>query len=173
MTNDQRYDVQTIVYHWAVAILVAGLWVVGQTADWFPRGPWRHGYWSIHFAVGLLLIVVLALRIGWRFTGGRKLPDANTGFMRIAAKSGHHLLYLLLVVACALGVANAFVRGVDVFGLFAFPKLIDASFKGPISELHEWSANILILIAVGHAAAALYHQFVVKDGVLMRMSMRA
>ena len=116
------------------------------------------------------MILVLAARLGWRFTGGRKLPDIDAGWIRILAKAAHHGLYLLLVIACALGLANAVTRGSHVFDNFSFPKLIDASLKGRISELHEWSANLLLFLALAHAGAALWHHFVARDGVLRRMA---
>ena len=38
-----------------------------------------------------------------------------------------------------------------------------------LKQIHEFGAN-LVFIAVGlHAAAALWHQFVLKDGLMQRM----
>ena len=39
--TSQTYDSATIRFHWTTAFLVVALWLVGQTADWFPRGPAR------------------------------------------------------------------------------------------------------------------------------------
>ncbi len=36
-----RYDLTTIWLHWATVALIIVLWVIGQTADWAPRGPFR------------------------------------------------------------------------------------------------------------------------------------
>ena len=35
------YDRRTIVYHWASAALVLGLWIAGQCIDFFPKGTPR------------------------------------------------------------------------------------------------------------------------------------
>ena len=35
----RRYDATTIALHWLTAGLVVLLWIIGQTADWAPRGP--------------------------------------------------------------------------------------------------------------------------------------
>jgi cytochrome b561 len=65
------------------------------------------------------------------------------------------------------------VQGEDFsfFGLFEIPQLI-ASNRGlehTIENLHNLTAWTMIYLAGGHAAMALFHRFVLKDGVLKRM----
>jgi cytochrome b561 len=38
-----------------------------------------------------------------------------------------------------------------------------------VGDLHELGANVLMVVILGHALMALYHQYVLKDGVLSRM----
>ena len=38
-----------------------------------------------------------------------------------------------------------------------------------LSEVHEWAAKLLMILALGHAAMAVFHQVVRKDGTLTRM----
>lgn len=38
-----------------------------------------------------------------------------------------------------------------------------------IGDIHSLSKPVFIVLILVHAAAALYHQFVVKDGTLRRM----
>jgi hypothetical protein len=55
-----HYDRATIVLHWLTAALVVVLWIIGQTADWTPRGPIQTAYWSIHVVLGFVLAIALA-----------------------------------------------------------------------------------------------------------------
>ena len=36
-----RYDSRTITLHWLTAVLVVGLWTLGETIDFFPKGAPR------------------------------------------------------------------------------------------------------------------------------------
>ena len=71
----------------------------------------------------------------------------------IAADWGHRLIYLLMI-AVPLGGVCTFFLGLDVGD---FPAL---------------GANVLMIVILGHALMALYHQYVLKDGLLGRI-MRA
>ncbi len=59
-----------------------------------------------------------------------------------------------------------------MFGLFELPKLIAtrAAGWGWTGDVHGLLANYVMLALVGlHVAAALYHYFIRRDGVLQRM----
>src|ERR1700693_5403637 len=98
VANGETYDRTTIGLHWTTAILVVLLWIIGQTADWIPNGPVNTDYWSVHVVLGFALAVVIAWRMIWRNSGGRRLPAADTGVLHVAAKATHRGLYLLLLV---------------------------------------------------------------------------
>ena len=165
----EKYDRGTIVYHWATAVLVFGLWIMGKTSDLLPKGPLRQGYWSTHYLLGLALILVFLARVYWRLTSGRRLPDARVGPAELAAKAMHHLLYLLIAAALALGVYAALVRGASLYGLVAFPEIGPSEMRRPSHQWHELAANLVVILAIGHAVAAMWHQFWLRDGLLQRM----
>ena len=165
------YDRRTIVYHWLSAALVITLWLLGQAIDWFPRGDARVYARSTHILLGVILAVTLFLRLRWRFTGGQKLPLAVEGIQGKAAVGVHHLLYLLVSAIVLIGLACVWIRGDNIFNLFKVP-VFDAENKElrhQAVELHGLLANGLLLLSMAHAAAALWHQFIRKDGVLTRM----
>ena len=170
MANTVTYDRTTISLHWITAALVVILWVIGQTADWFPHGWFNTGYWSIHVVLGFFLAAVIAWRIFWRSSGGRRLPAADAGTLNVLAKATHYGLYLLLLVVIVLGVTNAFVRGYNLFDLVSLPQIGDRAWRKPITHWHGLAANILLGLAALHAAAALFHHYVLRDRVLGRMA---
>ena len=170
-TPPTAYDRRTIVYHWLTALLVIGLWVVGQTIDDFAKGMPRITVRSLHISTGLLLAALLVFRIGWRRTGGTRLPAADPGLLGKVGVGAHHLLYALTATVLIMGIATTLLRGDNMFGLFHMPKidLGDPDLAEETVELHGTFANGLLILAGLHAAAALYHHFLRKDGVLRRM----
>ncbi len=171
MANEtlSHYDQTTIRLHWATAILVVTLWIIGQTASWLPRGALRLDYWSIHVVLGFVLALLLIGRLVWRSSGGRRLPPSEKGLLHFIAEATHVLLYLLLVIVVGLGVINAFVRGYSLFGWVSLPQIGERTLGRPLTGLHGLSSNILLGLALLHALAALGHHYVLRDGVLRRM----
>jgi cytochrome b561 len=166
-----RYDQRTIALHWAVAAMVVLMWCLGQSIDWFPRGVPRVSARSTHIVLGVALLFLVLFRLRWRLSGGRRLPSEAHSAAQSAAAAGHVLLYVLLLSGMILGLANVWVRGDSIFGLFALPKF-DPSNK-PLQErceaLHALAVNTLLGVAAVHAAVALFHHRVLRDGILRRM----
>jgi cytochrome b561 len=167
----ESYDSRSIMLHWLTALLVVGLWCVGQIIDWFPKGAPRVNVRSLHVCFGALLGLVIFYRIWWRSTAGRKLPPANQGAVQVLTKLVHWALYLLIVAAVGLGLFNAWVHGVSLFGLAKIPAFDPGNkeLHEQIDDLHALAANVLISVAALHAAAGLAHHFIWKDSVLRRM----
>lgn len=166
----ERYDGATITFHWITAALIATLWVIGQTRFYVPAA-WRHDYLSLHIALGMTLGVVLLGRILWRATAGRHLPAIEDRLMHLAATAAHAALYLLMLGAVALGLAKVMTGGNEVFHLFAFPALApgNRTLSHLIGGWHALAANAIMILAGVHAAAAIFHHAVLRDGVLRRM----
>ncbi|MBN9007549.1 MAG: cytochrome b/b6 domain-containing protein [Rhizobiales bacterium] len=169
--HKERYDRTTIWLHWATVCLIAVLWVIGQTADWAPRGPFRTGVWSVHVVLGFIIGFVLLTRVAWRAHFGRVLPPLDTGTVHAVAKATHYLLYSLLAAVVLLGLVDASYRGFNLFGMWSVPQFGtgDAATRRSINEWHELAANLTVLVALVHAAAALVHQYVWRDHLLERM----
>ncbi|MBO9098026.1 MULTISPECIES: cytochrome b [unclassified Rhizobium] len=169
-----RYDSWTIALHWFSALLVIALFASAITWDYLPRGtPLRKSLQSLHISMGILLSVIFIARVFWRSTGGRKLAALETGIQRILSKSVHHLLYLLLAAQIVLGYLFRWAQGEPFmfFGLFSIPNPI-----GENKELGHWYSSThyyvgwtIIILACGHAVAALAHHYLMRDGVLRRM----
>jgi cytochrome b561 len=164
----QVYDRTTIMLHWTTAMLVAIQFLIGRTTNLLPRGPLRVDIWSVHVLFGFALAGVVILGRLWRATYGRRLPPLNRGVLHLAAVATHRLLDLLLLVIVALGIANVFAHGFPLFNAWHFPKL-GGEFMRSINAWHGLIANIIIAVALLHAGAALFHRYVINDGVLRRM----
>jgi cytochrome b561 len=170
-TRALGYDSATIVLHWMTATLVGLLWLIGQTIDYAPSGPLRVDYRSLHILLGVTLVIVFTIRATWRLTRGRSLPGVGGPLMEWAARLVHWALYALVLTTLVLGLANAWVRGDTIFNLFAIPSFApgDKALRGLIGDWHALAANSTVILAGLHAAAALFHHYVLRDGVLRRM----
>jgi len=166
-----RYDGLTITFHWLTALLVVCLWLIGQLVDFVPRGPLRSDVWSTHVLLGFTLFALLVIRIIWRLTAGRHLPPTHPGFFGLVATLGHLVLYALLIAVVCLGLADAFVRGYHIFDLVTLPQIGDPALRRPINGWHELAANTIAAVALLHALVALFHQYVLKDRLLVRMGL--
>ena len=166
-----RYDTRTIWLHWATALLVVLQWGGAQVIDWFPRGPLRVDARSVHIVLGLALLGIVAVRVVWRATRGRRLPPADRGVLQVVATATHWTLHALVLGVLALGVFNVWVRGDNIFNMFAIPAYDPANraLRTLVQDWHETGANLLLIRAGLHAAAALAHRYVWRDQVLARM----
>jgi cytochrome b561 len=166
-----RYDPVTIALHWTTAVLVSLLWVIGKTIDYAPNGPLRVDYRSLHMLLGVTLLGVFITHIIWRLHRGRSLPAARNALMELAARVVHWALYLLVGTTLVLGLANVWVRGDVVFNLFTVPAFDPANkaLRHLIGDWHALAADAILILAGVHAAAALFHHFILRDGVLRGM----
>jgi cytochrome b561 len=166
-----RYDGVSILLHWLTAGLVVILWTLGQTIDFFPRGAPKIDARSVHIVLGATLGIVLLVRVLWRASAGRRLPLADRGWLGVTAKVVHYGLYVLVAVTVALGIFNAWQRGDVLFNVYRIPQLIpgDRVLRRALGELHGDCADIVLIVAGLHAAAALAHHYLLRDRVLRRM----
>jgi cytochrome b561 len=164
------YDKTTIRLHWATAGLVAIQFLIGRTTNFLPRGPLRIDIWSVHVLFGFLLAAVVVVGMFWRAIRGRRLPPAERGIRHLLAMTTHRLLDLLLLIMVVLGIIDVFAHAFPLFSLWHFPKLGDEEFMRRVNAWHGFVANIVVTVALFHAAAALFHHYVIRAGVLLRMS---
>jgi cytochrome b561 len=168
----RRYSPVAMSLHWIMAALILFSAALGLLLDDWPKDS-KLLWINIHAQVGLLVLVLLLARIGWRRTHTPpELPPEVSEVSRRVSHPAHLLLYALMVVTPLVGIV-AFVwhaRALD-FGLFS----IDFGVKsnGPVyhqaEDIHLWLTYGLLALVGGHAVAALWHHFVSRDTVLLRM----
>lgn len=166
-----RYDGVSIGLHWLTAALVVVLWTLGQTIDFFPKGAPKIDARSTHIVLGALLALVLLVRVLWRATAGRSLPLAHSGWLGLLAKLVHYGLYALVTLTVLLGICNAWQRGDVLFNVYRIPQLVpgDLALRRTLGWLHGDCADLVLIAAGLHAAAALAHHYLLRDSVLRRM----
>jgi len=166
------YDRVAIALHWATAFLVIANFALSQVWDWFAK-PTKGLLEDTHMSFGVLLAVVVVARIAWRLVPGHQVSSLEAGWMRIASKATHYVLYALLIAEAVLGFAFRWGAGrpMAFFGTGIPPMIGEMAkpLRRELREFHEWIGWAIIIIALLHALAALYHHYVLKDRVLVRM----
>ena len=161
--------------HWLVVALLIVQYVVAWTMPHIGRNTVPETLINLHFSLGALVLAVVVVRLGWRWTHGEPAPlDGIPPWQVASARVLHWLLYLLLFAIPILGWINASWRGFDVsvFGLFTLPRLVAtrAAGFGWTGDVHALLSYYVLLPLIGlHVLAALYHSLVRRDGVLARM----
>ena len=168
-----RYSATARVFHWLVALLIAGMFFTDWQRGAAERGSPERAWWlSAHESLGLLVLVLSAGRLLWRLTHPAP-PIHGPPLVRRAAEAGHALLYLATIGLPIAGLGRAMAGASDVvfFGL-SIPSWTGRSdiLESIASFLHGGGAmNLLLALIAGHVLAAMWHQFLVKDGTLRRM----
>jgi cytochrome b561 len=168
----KNYDNVAITFHWLTALLVIVLFGLGQTWGWFPR-PTRHVMIVTHMSLGIILTLTVLARLLWRFALHHHVASLESGFVRIASTTVHYVLYALLVAQAVLGFLSRW-EGNEAMSFFGLQ--IPAPFTGSgqkvahqLQDIHNWVGWVIVILALGHALAALYHYYFLRDRVHGRM----
>ena len=160
--------------HWLMLLLIAAVYACIELRGNFPKGSdMREGLKTWHFMLGLSVLVLAVFRVAVHFIGvaPRIQPDPPK-WQTLLAKLMHLALYALMIGLPFLGWLTLSAEGkvIPFFGL-QLPQLVVASkaVAGWTKELHETGGTIGYVLIGFHAAAALFHHYVVRDNTLRRM----
>jgi cytochrome b561 len=169
-----RYGAFAKFLHWSIVILIIAQYFIAETADELPDGIEKLSLLTRHKSIGMLVLILAIVRIGWKLLNkGNPPPVPMPKAQRIAAAAGHGLLYVLILTQPISGwaMSSAANYPVTLFGWFQFPALVAANhdLHERLEDLHKGMFVVLAVVALLHAAAALYHHFWMKDASLRRM----
>lgn len=172
----QRYDKTTVIFHWLTAAVFIFMFTSPYVWRLFERRTTpRLELQFLHFSFGLLLALVIVARIIWRAGYGRKLSAPSASKIYRLASFAHYLLYVCLVAQVVLGIWLRLAQNNPLvfFGLFEVPTPFDGpqEYRKLLAFAHYFVAWSILALAASHASAALFHQFVLKDQLLQRLSM--
>lgn len=159
--------------HWLTLLVLVLAAAVILTRDQVGGRQLRFWLLEIHRHLGLTVTALFAVRVLVRLRAGR-LPagDRLAWPLRVAATLTHLALYACLLVLPMLGwlLSDALGNPVHLFGL-TLPHLVapDDDLADRALAWHQDAAWTLLCLVLLHAAAALWHHFVLRDGVLRSM----
>ena len=174
VTARSRHPPLTIAIHWmtvvAIVVAVAAMFLRDAIED----REWRQVLLEVHRQLGLLVLLSAGARVALRALKGLAdhAPDM-AAFLRWAAKAAHVLMYGVLVALPLLGWAVTSAHGVTLtfLGVVPLPKLLsaDSELADTLTDYHVWLAWGLLALVMAHVAAAVWHHFGRRDGVLRAM----
>ena len=164
ITKDQiggvlGYTIYQIGLHWLIAVLVIAQLIFGENMteaiedadDGVSVSGLSGNLADMHYYFGITILGLVAVRLVLRLRNGTPPPPPETrSAIELASTVSHWLFYVLLVV-------------VPVTGLLGY------YYADPYGAWHVYAKPIFIGLIALHAAASCYHQFWLKDGLLMRM----
>ena len=168
-----RWGAVTRLFHWGMLLLFIGIISIGFYMTDLPLGPRKLKIYALHKSIGLTLLALASLRLVWRLGERRPALPPMPFWQERAAAATHVLLYVLMFAIPLSGWLYNSAAGFPLqwFHLVYLPALIaaDPGLKGLAKEAHETGAVTLIAVVVLHAAAALKHHFIDRDGTLRAM----
>lgn len=168
MATSFRYPGPVRWIHWLSVVLVAIAYLTAESAEDLEDGG---GQW--HVLAGLVLLLMFLPRLLARLTANRA-PAPASALETWSARLVHLALLLFVVVQPLLGVLMVWAEGQALpvpFTAWQLPPLVvlGQAWAETLEELHETVGNVFYAVIALHALAALWHQFVRRDGVLRRM----
>jgi cytochrome b561 len=173
-----RYTATAKLLHWILALALIAAIGMGLYMVSLSFSPQRLKLYNWHKWLGVSILLLSLLRLGWRLANKPPaLPAAMQAKMPAwqhkAHHGTHHALYALFFLVPLLGWAYSSAAGFPIvfLGLVPLPDWVPVSpaLAETIKPLHQWSAYALAGLIVLHIAAALKHQLIDRDGLLLRM----
>lgn len=168
----ERYDFVAQMLHWVMAGLLLYLLFLSH----FETVPdtIMEGKIKLHSSLGFLVLVLGLFRFYWRKTRANLLPQFDgPRWQVIAANVTHRTFYVLFLVAPAAGfvLAGLVAYPVRLFGFLEMSGWL-ADNEGAaelMNSVHGFAADLILYFLILHVAAAHYHHFVKRDGLIWRM----
>ncbi|MBL8468977.1 cytochrome b [Methyloversatilis discipulorum] len=169
-----RYTRTAMSLHWLIALMLFGMFGFGLYMVELPLSPQKLKFYSYHKWAGVTVFLLVLARLAWRITHRPPaLPADMPAWQVTAAKAGHHLLYLLMVIVPLSGWLMSSAKGFQTvwFGVLPLPDLLakDEALGEALLLTHRLLNWFFMLVVAGHVVAALKHHFIDRDGLLSRM----
>ncbi|MGR8940876.1 MAG: cytochrome b [Gammaproteobacteria bacterium] len=172
--STDRYGALSIGLHWFMLFLLAAVYACIELREFFPKGSEpREALKTWHTMLGLSVFLLVWLRLALRMTGPvPRIEPEPPKWQEVSARLMHFALYALMI-AMPLGgwlILSAAGKTILFFGL-QLPALIgeNKTLAKLIEEIHEAGGTVGYFLIGFHAAAALFHHYIVRDNTLRRM----
>src|SRR5258708_37977619 len=168
-----RYHPLLVMLHWLIAVLIVAMLCIGfLVLEPMPNiDPQKISILLIHMSVGMAILALMVVPFVLRMRSSRP-AQATTGNQlldRIAPVT-HYGFYVLVLLMVGRGYTTAILSRLNRSVFQGTGEALPPSFEiYPSFVAHGCNALLLAVFIILHVLAALYHQFVRKDGLLRRM----
>ena len=159
--------------HWLMALMIVSMLFIGagMAASVSERHVWLL---NLHKPLGIAILLLVVVRLFVRFsTRQPPLPADLPAVQVLAAKMSHVLLYALMFTLPLVGWAMISAAGDPVMlsSSLQLPSILPANPTtfAFLRKAHTYLAYLLFFTVLLHLAAALFHGWIRRDGVLHSM----
>jgi cytochrome b561 len=169
-----RYGAVAQVLHWLTVVCVLGAYL---TAEGGPESRVyaedRASDLALHETFGVLVLLLLVIRLLWRAVDRVPEEPSMPLWMLLASRLTHWVLYALLLTVPTTAILGAWYENRAIIPYLVGPigPFVPASidFGRQLTDIHTLLGEAIIYVAGVHAAAALFHHFILRDRVLVSM----
>ena len=172
MAKRLNYGVTAKALHWLVVVLLIIQYSIGWFMPDIHRGMTPGSPMVLHVSFGMLILILIAFRLGWRLTHPVPPESSLPAWQRYGAEAVHWLLYVLLLATAMTGWLFASFRGwsMSLFSVIPLPMLSANPDAGRfINGWHQYLEWALLIVIGLHVLAALTHLFIYRDRIMQRM----
>lgn len=167
----ERYGFVSRVLHWGMALVLLWQFTSVVIHVLFEKTAVDKFFWGTHKSVGALLMVVILLRVLWALANLPRRPPAVSAW----SITGHIALYLLMFAIPFIALLRQYGSG-KAFSPFGISLMQGFDETNKIEWMIDLGSNFhgllgwtLLVAALGHAAAALWHYLRGDRYILERM----
>ena len=167
------YSLPSITLHWLMLLVITAVYAAIELREFWPKGSVpRDALKNWHFMLGLSVFGLVWLRVAARLIWPAPAPLGGPGWQKLTANVTHVALYLLMIGMPIAGwlILSAEGKPIPFFGL-ELPPLTgpNEALAEKIEDLHGLGGTIGYWLIGFHAAASLFHHYILKDKLLFRM----
>ena len=171
------WDLPTRLFHWVLALSFAGAWLTSESDRWL----------SVHVFLGYQMLGLVMFRVAWgllgthyaRFSSFWFGPKDALAYLRqvLAREAPRHVghnptgsvaIYLLLLLALLVGITGFFTLGGEE-QQGALAGWMGMTQGRVFKKLHEFSANLMLLLVFGHLAGVVLESLLHKENLARSM----
>ena len=174
MVNVEKYNFPQTVLHWVSAVLVVFLLMIGSLvlSELPNTDPNKITSLKGHMILGFLALLLTVTRIVWRKKSTQPAAvKTGSTFLDKSAGMAHIALNLIVLFVSMSGIGIALQAGLGEIVFLGNGLLPVNFFEFPARITHGLLTKVLLGLVLLHVIAALYHQFIIKDGLFKRISL--
>ncbi len=169
-----RYGSLSIGLHWLMLLLLIAVYAAINLHDLAPKdSTLRADLKTWHFLLGLSVLALVVVRLVTRAFSGPvpRIEPPIPEWQHRLADWMHMALYVFMIGMPLFGWFAVSAKGNPILFGMPLPTLIgqDKPLYDTLKEIHETIGTIGYYLIGLHAAAALFHHYVMHDDTLRRM----
>lgn len=171
-----RYPPARQALHWLTALLLVATATLGLYMTGLKLTPTKLALYSYHKWIGVTIFAVVLVRLWLLRAQPVAEHPAHAAWQALAARVTHRILYLVLLAVPLSGWLMSSAKGFQtvLFGVLPLPDLLakNPPLGDTLALVHQGFNALLAALVAAHIGAAIWHHFVLRDGLLLRMMPR-